>query len=32
MAAEDYARYEAEGAAMPMLDGVRYALGEVEYG
>ena len=31
MAAEDFARYEAEGAAMPMLEGVRYALGEVEY-
>ena len=31
MTAEDFARYEAEGAAMPMLDGVRYALGEIEY-
>ena len=31
LSAEDLARYEAEGAAMPMLDGVRYALGEIEY-
>jgi tetratricopeptide (TPR) repeat protein len=26
----DFARYEAEGAAMSMADGVRYALGETE--
>ena len=28
---EDLARYEAEGAALPINDGVRYALGEVEF-
>ena len=28
---EDLARYEAEGAALPIDDGVRYALGEVEF-
>ena len=31
LAPDEYARYAAEGAAMSMLDGVRYALGEVEY-
>ena len=27
----ELARYEAEGAAMSLADGVRYALGEMEY-
>ncbi len=31
MAPEDLARHAAEGAAMPMLDGVRYALGETAF-
>ncbi len=30
MTPEDVARYEAEGASLPIDDGVRYALGEVE--
>ena len=30
MAPAELARYEAEGAAMSMADGVRYALGETE--
>ena len=30
MRPEDLARYEAEGAALPINDGVRYALGEIE--
>ncbi len=30
MRSEDLARYEAEGAALPINDGVRYALGEIE--
>ena len=30
MAADELARYEAEGAAMSMADGVRYAVGEAE--
>jgi predicted ATPase/class 3 adenylate cyclase len=29
--AEDLARYQAEGAALPINDGVRYALGEIEF-
>ena len=29
MPPEELARYEAEGAAMSMADGVRYALGEI---
>ena len=28
---EDLARYQAEGAALPINDGVRYALGEIEF-
>ena len=31
MSPEDLARYGAEGAALPINDGVRYALGEVEF-
>ena len=31
MSPEDLARYQAEGAALPIDDGVRYALGEVEF-
>ena len=31
MPPDEFARYEAEGAAMPMLEGVRYALGEAEF-
>ena len=31
MSPEDLARYQAEGAALPINDGVRYALGEIEF-
>ena len=31
MSPEDLARYQAEGAALPINDGVRYALGEIAF-
>ncbi|HEY6570294.1 MAG TPA: tetratricopeptide repeat protein [Candidatus Limnocylindrales bacterium] len=31
LAADELARYEAEGSAMPLPEGVRYALGEIDF-